>query len=164
MSYYELIYNDDDSRDFTRISDYDLDSFDLVSFWEQGRLDGLDVSRLRLFLEGTEHSDYLAGPLTLPIMSESFAAFLANWNDALRFAPIPNSVFSPRMDGFSVMECVAGTGPSDHVWVTCGNKPYSIIFSEQCAKATRNVGLQGFAFIVHKALSDIDFQVSLTDR
>ena len=154
MSYCELTYNDDESRDFKRVSDYDLGSFDLVSFWKMGRLDGLDILSLRLQLEGEGHSDYLAGPLTLPLVSDSFASYLAGWSSALRFSPLPASVCNPRLNGFNILECVVPTGPSDPVWVTYGHNPYRIILSEQCARGTRGAQLEGIGFVCHQDLSD----------
>jgi hypothetical protein len=154
MSYCELTYNDDESRDFKRVSDYDLGSFDLVSYWETGQLDGLDILSLRLRIEGQEHSDYLAGPLTLPLVSGSFASYLAEWSSALRFSPVPDSVCTPRLEGFSILECVVPTGPSDDVWVTCGHSPFRIILSEKCARGTRDAQLEGIGFVCHQKLSD----------
>ena len=154
MRYCLLTYDEDDSRDFKRVANYELGSFDLVSFWETARLDGLDLASLRLRIEGEEQSDYLAGPLTLPLVSDSFANYIAGWSEALRFSPVPESVCTPNLEGFYVLECINKTAPSDHVWISHGENPYRIFFSEECAKGVRDLGLQGMAFICKEKLSD----------
>ncbi len=154
MRYCLLTYNDDETRDFKRVADYELGSFDLIAFWEQAHLDGLDLSSLRLRIEGEEHSDYLAGPLTLPLLSDAFAAYLANWSSAFRFASVPESVCETGLEGFKILECIDSTSPSDHVWISHDENPYRIFFSEECAQGVRAIGLQGMKFVCEDKLAD----------
>lgn len=80
----------DDRGDPEYVSAYDMGDFDLRTFWRGVRFDGDLPGDVRLWVGAGNPSDYLANPISWPVISERLHAILAPLIEhTCQFLPVP---------------------------------------------------------------------------
>lgn len=72
--FYVLTY--DDNNDLEVVADYEMGQFDLMAFWNGAVFDGEIPDEVRLWVSKGKSADYLANPISWPIISDRLWSIL----------------------------------------------------------------------------------------
>ena len=165
-NFYVLTYDDRD--DLKSVSDYETGDFDLTVFWSGLPYQGLVPENVRLYVEEGECPDYMANPISWPIVSEQLLLHMMKLAPDIQVFPAPlyyeNSL--QRLTGYSIVNIVrridALSQPFETVNTivfTCDKIPKDVhlfritdhetlvIISDEMLKELSDKMLRGFAFI-----------------